>query len=82
MIRSAVGVVLFFYFLGSSAMAPIRPPVIAGPLVAFHHEVNSGVRRIFSVPVKATLNYFGGPVEEDIPLRPTIAPGDKASDEI
>jgi hypothetical protein len=80
-IKSAVGVVLFIYFLGSNAMAPVRPAIIGEPMAVFHREVNRGMWRIVGVPVKAARSVFSGSKEMDIPLRPTIAPGDEASGE-
>lgn len=81
MIKSAVGVVLFIYFLGSNAMAPVRPDIIGEPMAAFHREINRGMWRIVGVPVKAARSVFSGSQEMDIPLRPTIAPGEEASEQ-
>ena len=79
-IRSVVGVVLFLYFLGSNAMAPIRPAIFSEPLAIFHREVNHGVWQIVGVPVKMTRGLFGSSDQQNVPLRSTIAPGDEASD--
>jgi hypothetical protein len=78
-IRSAVGVVLFIYFLGSNAMEPIRPNFFGDPLVVFHREINRGMWRIIGAPVTVTRNFFGDPSEDKVDLRPTIAPSDEAS---
>ena len=81
MIRSAVGVVLFIYFLGSNALEPIRPDFFGDPLVVFHREINRSMWRIVGTPVIATRNFFGGPSENKVKLRPTIAPGEEAAGE-
>ena len=81
MIRSAVGVVLFIYFLGSNAMAPIRPEFFGDPLVVFHREINRGMWRVIGPPVRASRNLFGGPAEKTVPLRSTIAPDEDVSGE-
>lgn len=81
MIKSAVGVLLFVYFLGSNAMEPVRPDFFGGPLVVFHREINRGMLRIVGPPIRATARYFGGPSEDSIPLRSTIAPGDEVAGE-
>ena len=79
MIRSAVGVVLFIYFLGANAMAPIRPDFFGVPLVTFHREINRGVARVVGPPVRATVKFFGGSAEQKVRLRPTIAPDERVS---
>ena len=79
MIRSAVGVVLFIYFIGSNAMAPIRPDFFGEPLVVFHREINRGMWRVVGTPVTATRNFFfSGSDEKKIDLRSTIAPNEEA----
>jgi len=80
-IRSAVGVVLFIYFLGSNALAPIRPDFFGDPLVVFHREINRGMWRVVGPPVTATRNFFVGSSEQKVNLRPTIAPSEAASSE-
>ena len=79
MIRSAVGVVLFVYFLGANAMAPIRPDFFGDPLVVFHREINRGLWRVIGPSVRATKNFFGDSNEQKVNLRPTIAPADETS---
>lgn len=80
MIRSAVGVVLFIYFIGSNAMEPVRPDFFSEPLVVFHREINRGVWRVVGTPVTATRNFFfGDSSEQKVNLRPTIAPSEAAS---
>ena len=79
MIRSAVGAVLFIYFLGAPVLAPVRPDFFGDPLVVFHREVNRGVWQIVGVPVRATLEFFGGSVEQKVRLRPTIAPDERVT---
>ncbi len=81
MIRSAVGFVLFLYFLGSNAMAPIRPDFFGDPLVIFHREVNRGMWQVVGPPIKATREFFVSADEQTLPLRPTIAPGQEAVEE-
>ena len=81
MIRSAVGVVLFIYFLGSNAMEPIRPDFFGDPLVVFHREINRGMWRVVGPPVNATRNLFGVSSEKKVNLRPTIAPSEEVSGE-
>jgi hypothetical protein len=80
-IKSAVGVVLFIYFLGSNAMEPIRPNFFGGPLVVFHREINRGMWQVIGPPVSATVSFFGGSTEEAVPLRSTIAPGEEVAGE-
>jgi hypothetical protein len=78
-IRSAVGVVLFIYFIGSNALAPIRPDFFGEPLVVFHREINRGMWRVVGTPVTATRNFFfSGSDEKKIDLRSTIAPNEEA----
>ena len=81
MIRSAVGVVLFIYFLGSNAMEPLRPNFFGDPLVVFHREINRGMWQIVGPPVKATRNFFGGSDEGNLPLRRTIVPSEEGAGE-
>ena len=81
MIRSAVGAVLFIYFLGSNAMAPMRPDFFGDPLVVFHREINRGMWRIVGMPVRTTFEFFGGSDGRKVRLRPTIAPDEKVSGE-
>ena len=81
MIRSAVGVVLFIYFLGSNAMAPVRPSFFGEPLAVFHREINRGMRRVVGPPITATRNFFGGSAEEAVPLRSTIPPDEEVAGE-
>ena len=79
MIRSAVGVILFIYFLGSSALEPIRPEFFGDPLVVFHNEVNRGMWRVVGPPVRAVRNLFSGSSEEKVRLRPTLTPEEEAA---
>ena len=79
MIRSAVGVVLFIYFLGANALAPIRPNFFGDPLVAFHREINRGVARLAGPPVRAVHEFFGGSDDQKVNLRPTIGPNEEVS---
>ena len=79
MIRSAVGVVLFIYFLGSNALAPVRPDFFGEPLVVFHREINRGMWRVVGPPITATRNFIGGSPEEAVPLRSTIAPDEEVA---
>jgi hypothetical protein len=80
-IRSAVGVVLFIYFLGSNAMAPVRPDFFGDPLVVFHREINRGMWRVVGPPITATRRFFGGSAEQKVPLRSTIAPSEDTAGE-
>ncbi len=79
MIRSVVGVVLFIYFIGSNAMAPIRPDFFGDPLAVFHREINRGMWRIIGPSVRTTRNFFSDSSEQKVKLRPTIAPADEIS---
>ena len=47
--------------------------------VVFHREINRGVARVVGPPVRATLAFFGGPAEQEVRLRPTIAPDKRDS---
>jgi len=78
-IRSAVGVVLFIYFIGSNAMAPVRPDYFGDPLAVFHREINRGMWRIIGPSVRTTQKFFGDSSEKRVHLRPTIAPADEIS---
>lgn len=79
MIRSAVGVVLVIYFIGSNAMAPIRPDYFGDPLAVFHREINRGMWRIIGPSVITVRNFLSDPDEQKVNLRPTIAPADDIS---
>jgi len=76
-IRSAVGVVLLIYFIGSNAMAPVRPDIFGDPLAVFHREINRGMWRVIGPSVRTTRNFFGDSSEQRLHLRPTIAPADE-----
>ena len=80
MIRSAVGVVLFIYFLGSNAMEPVRPDFFGDPLVVFHREINRGMWGIVGPPVTGIREFFyGSPSGKKVNLRPTLAPSEDVS---
>lgn len=81
MIRSAVGIVLFIYFLGANAMEPIRPTFFGDPLVVFHREINRGMWHIVGPPVRTAQRFFGGSSEPVVPLRSTIAPSEDVAGE-